>query len=275
MLTTGVPTLSSIQVWGVEHLTQAANHWTATADRWENTFVQVWQQSRAVPWNGHGANALHERTSTDKMTAVRKADQLREAATIARRGASDISAAQRRVMYAIEDAYNAGFNVGQDLSVTDTGTSRDAVTQAARQAQAQAFAADIRSRAAELVGVDNEVGGNLTAAAGDVGDTTFTEKPIHTPGKDGTIQLVGFGAKQDTPPPAPPPAPAVPSSCHREPNLRQCRSSTPRRRTTRRSITAVLGRSQKTRRSPWAAPRVSRLVLPAKYRLWAPRRPRS
>jgi hypothetical protein len=44
---------------------------------------------------------------------VRKGDQLREAATIARRGAGDISAAQRRVMYAVEDAHNAGFIVGK------------------------------------------------------------------------------------------------------------------------------------------------------------------
>jgi hypothetical protein len=39
-----------------------------------------------------------------------------------------------------------------------------------RQAQAQVFAADIRQRAAALIGADNEVAGNLTATAGDVGD---------------------------------------------------------------------------------------------------------
>lgn len=198
---TGLPTLSSIQAWGVEHLTDAADQWTATADRWENTFVQVWQQSHGLPWEGYGADALHERTSADKTMAVRKADQLREAVTIVRRGASDISAAQRRVMYAVEDAHNAGFTVGEDLSVTDTRSSRDAAERAIRQSQAQVFAADIRQRAAQLVGLDQEVGGNITAAAGDVGNTTFTEKPITYDGKEAKIRLVGNGDASPTPPP--------------------------------------------------------------------------
>lgn len=220
MSTTGLPTLSQIQGWDVEHLVAAADHWTSTADQWENVFGQVWQQSLAMSWEGQAAEALHERTSTDKMTATGKADQLREASTIARRGAGDIDSAKRRALYAIEDAHNAGFSVGEDLSVSDTQTSRTTAERAARQAQAQVFAADIRHRAAALVGVDDEVGANLTQTAGDVGNTTFTEKPINYDGKpiqvdanprNGTIQLVGHGFKQDggtTPSPLPQPSPS-------------------------------------------------------------------
>lgn len=212
MLTTGLPTLSSIRAWDVEHLTAAADHWDGTADRWESVSVQVWQESHGLDWAGQARDALVERTTTDKTTVLSKADQLREAATIARRGAGDISAAQRRVLYAVDDAHNAGFTVGEDLSVTDTRTSRNAAELAARQSQAQVFSGDIRERATQLVGLDKQVGGDVTGAAGDVGDTTFTEKPVDYDGKNGKIQLVGNGFKQDPPlPPPPAPAPAPPA----------------------------------------------------------------
>lgn len=214
-MTTGLPTLSSIRAWDVEHLVDAANHWDGTADRWENVSIQVWQQSRGLDWEGQARDALIERTTTDKTTVIGKADQLREAATIARRGAGDISAAQRRVMYAVQDAHNAEFTVGEDLSVTDTRTRSNAAELAVRQAQAQVLAANIRECTAELVGLDTEVGGKITGAAGDVGDTAFAERLIKKPGNKGTIQLTGFGAKDDPPlPPAPPqpPAPIPPQS---------------------------------------------------------------
>ena len=61
------------------------------------------------------------------------------------------------------------------MSVTDTRTSHTTAELAARQAQAQVFAADIRQHAAALIAADNEVAGNLTATAAGVGNTTFTE----------------------------------------------------------------------------------------------------
>jgi hypothetical protein len=213
MVTTGLPTLSSIQAWDVDHLTEAADHWDATADRWETVSVQVWQQSHTLDWEGQARDALVDRTTADKTTMLAKSDQLRDAAKVARRGASDIDAAKRRVLYAVEDAHNAGFLVGEDLSVTDTRTTKNPAELAARQSQAQVFAADIRARAAQLVGVDNEVATNLTGTAGDVGATTFAENPINYGDKPidvgadprhGTIQLAGHGFKLDGGAPPPP-----------------------------------------------------------------------
>ena len=211
MVATGLPTRSSIQAWDVQHLTDAADHWEGTADRWENASLQVWQEAHGLNWQGQTRDALIERVTNDKTTVMSKADQLREAAEIARTGAGDISAAQRRVLYGIEDAHNAGFVVGEDLSVNDTRTSSNPAELAARQAQAQTLAADIRERAAQLVGVDTEVGSNITGAAGNVGDATFTETPVTSGGQNGTIQMAGHGFKQapqlPSPPPAPPPGP--------------------------------------------------------------------
>lgn len=168
-----LPTLSQIKSWDVDHLTEAAMHWSAAADRWESVFHEVWQQSRTVSWQGQAANALHDRTSTDKSLVGSKADQLRQAAAIARKGAGDIGAAHRRVVYAVEDANKAGFKVGEDLSVTDTRNISNAQQRAARRAQAQTFAADIRQRATTLATLDNEVAANLAGTAADVGDITF------------------------------------------------------------------------------------------------------
>lgn len=147
MVTTGLPTLSTIQAWDVDHLTEAATHWDSTAERWEDVSLQVWQQSHGLDWEGQAREALVARTTADKTTMLGRADQLREAAQIARRGTGDIDAAKRRVLYGVEDAHDAGFMVGEDLPVVDTRATKNPVELAQRQAQAQALSADIRSRA--------------------------------------------------------------------------------------------------------------------------------
>lgn len=194
-------TLSQIRAWRTEPLVEAASYWTATADQWEDVFLQMRNGSYAVAWHGAGGDELRQRTGADLPLVSAKADQLRRAAGIARNGASEISAAQRRVFYAVEDAQNAGFTVGEDLSVIDTGVSRTPAEQAVRQAQAQAFAGDIRSRAAQLDGAEVKVAGQLTAATAGVGDVGFAQNPVTNPvaqppasNRNG-IQLVDF--KQD------------------------------------------------------------------------------
>jgi hypothetical protein len=70
---------------------------------------------------------------------------------VARGGASDLYAARSRVRYAVQDARTAGFDVSQDLSVTDRLTGGSPTQRAARQAQAQTYAGDIRRRATQLI----------------------------------------------------------------------------------------------------------------------------
>ncbi|BBY13759.1 hypothetical protein [Mycobacterium marseillense] len=166
-------TLSQIRAWSTEHLTNAASYWTKTADEWEDVFLTMRNQSYAVAWQGAGGDALRQRTSTDLPVVNGKADQLRQAAGVARNGASDISAAQRRVMYAVEDAENAGFTVGEDLSVSYTENGGTPAERAARQALAERMASEIWSRAGQLEGVEVKVAGQLTAVADSVVDGGF------------------------------------------------------------------------------------------------------
>ena len=185
--------------WDVDHLIEAAEHWHSTADRWESVYGQLSQQAIGMDWHGQARDALIDRTTADRAVVTQKADQLREASLTARKGAGDISAAQRSVLYKVDDAHQAGFVVGEDLSLTDTQRSRNAAELAARQAQAQALATDIRSSAAQLLAVDSEVGAKLTATAGDVGSLNFNEKPI---AHDGKIQprRLETGTRTDTQP---------------------------------------------------------------------------
>lgn len=203
--------------WSTEHLIDAAVYWTQTADRWEDAFLTMRNQAQSITWHGAGGNALRQRTGADLTVVSGKADLLRQAAGIARNGASDISAAQRRVLYGVEDAENAGFAVGEDLSVTDTHSTTPA-DRAARQAQAEAFAADIRLRAEQLAGADAKVAGQLTTAAGGVGEVSFapasTENHATPPGNRTTpgsnrngVRLIDF--KQDGGP-QPQPQPGAP-----------------------------------------------------------------
>jgi hypothetical protein len=201
MLTIGLPTLRQIYGWDVDHLSEAADHWDSTANRWDDVYGQVWQQSLGMDWEGRARDALVERSTADKAMVARKSDRLRQAAQIAREGAGDISRVQRSVVYKVDDARQAGFVVGEDLSVLDTQTSSNAAELAARRAQAQVFSADISSRAAQLVATDSEVGARLTATAGDVGSLTFDEKPIADP-RNQTIQLVDW-KQAPTPTPSP------------------------------------------------------------------------
>lgn len=168
-----VATLSQIRAWSTEPLTSAASFWSKTADQWEDVFLTMRNQSYGLTWQGAGGDGLRQRTSADLSTVSRKADQLRQAAGIARNGASDISSAQRRVLYAVEDAQNAGFDVGEDLSVSYTEHGGTPAEQAARQAQAEQLASEIWSRAGQLEGADARVAGQLTATAGDVGNVGF------------------------------------------------------------------------------------------------------
>jgi hypothetical protein len=188
-----VPTLSQLQAWDTDHLIDAATYWTNAANRWEATFTQVRNQSNTMGWEGQGGDALRTRTSGDLATVTPRTDELRNAAQVARTGASNISAAQRRALYAVEDAESEGFQVGEDLSVTDTRTSRTVAEQAARQAQAQAFAGDINQRAAQLLGLETDVSGQLTAAAGDVGAMNFAGAP----GASGTAPNGPLGTPVD------------------------------------------------------------------------------
>lgn len=187
-------TLSQIRGWTTDHLTNAAGYWSQTADQWDDVFLTMRNQSQSIAWKGAGGDALRQRTGADYTLVSDKADKLRQAAGIARSGASDISSAKRSALNAVEDAENAGFDVGEDLSVSYDDDGGSAAEEAARQAQAEEFAGKIWSSAAQLEATDQKVAGQITAAASDLGNSGFA------PGHKGSgVELADFDRNQPPP----------------------------------------------------------------------------
>ena len=195
----GAPGLSALLAWPTEHLTEAATHWETVGERSYGVAHGVWSDALTVDWSGEAAEALRTDTHADVMTTSAVVDQLQSAASVARSGASDLDAARSQMRYAVEDARSAGFEVGEDLSVTDQMSGGSAAQQVARQAAAQAFAGNIGERAAQLVSVDAQVAGKITAAVAGIG-STFPQ----TPPANGQVQAVDNRTlKQDPPSPSP------------------------------------------------------------------------
>jgi hypothetical protein len=201
------PGLSALLAWPTEHLTEAATHWETVGERSYGVSHGVWRDALTVDWSGEAAEALRTDTHADMMTTSAVVDQLQSAASVARSGASDLDAARSQMRYAVEDARSAGFEVGEDLSVTDRMRGGSAAQRAARQAAAQAFAGDIGARAAQLVGLDAQVAGRVTAAVAGVG-STFPQTPS-TNGQVHAVDSRTFKQGPDQPPPTPPKGPSA------------------------------------------------------------------
>jgi hypothetical protein len=199
-----LPGLSQLLAWPTEYLADAAEDWEAVAERNYGLAHQVWRDALSVDWQGNAADALHSAAHSDMLTTSGAADQLQTAAKIARSGASDLYAARSRVRYALEDAHAAGFDVDEEMSVVDRSTGGSAAQRAARQAQAEALAANIRQRAAQLVALDQEVAGEVTAAVAGIRDT-FPQSPTLPMQKPG-IQLVDNHTFKEDPAPSPDPS---------------------------------------------------------------------
>jgi hypothetical protein len=199
----GFPSLSQLLTWPTEHLTEAAEHWETLGARSYGLANQVWRDAASVDWQGEAADALRTATHVDMTTTSAVADQLHEAAKVARSGASDIVTARSRMGYAVADARTAGFDVREDLSVTDRSSGGSLAQRAARQAQAQSLAGDIRQRAAQLVGLDQQVAGKITAAVAGIRDTFPHNPSSGEPPKDNRIRAVDNHTFKQDPSPRP------------------------------------------------------------------------
>jgi hypothetical protein len=219
---TPLPTLSQIRNWDTEHLSQAADDWEAEAQRWESTYEQNYRRLAEADWKGQGREAALERVGLDLVKVRGPAWQLREAATAARYGFDQQNGAKEWALDAVADAEQAGFKPNEDLSVTDRQTGVSAAARAARQAQAQALAAQIRHRAALLVAANQEIATKITAAAGNIGEFRFDEPSgvatTRSAQKNNGIQAVDNRTwKQDPPPQPPSPKPGLPPEGVRPP----------------------------------------------------------
>ncbi len=93
---------------------------------------------------------------------------------VARIGAQQVASARAAVLSAVDAALRAGFTVGEDFSLSSQEAG-DIAFLSARQAQAEALAADIRIHLGELVSKDQQVAASIATAAEGLGDAAFSE----------------------------------------------------------------------------------------------------
>jgi hypothetical protein len=200
----GFPGLSQLLAWPTEHLTEAADQWEAIGGRSYGVANKGWHDALSIDWHGEAADTLRTATHTDMLTTSAAVDQLHAAAKVARSGASDLYTARARMGYAVDDARTAGFDVAEDLSITDRFSGGSPVQLAARQAQAQTLAGDIRQRAAQLVGLDHQVAGKITAAVAGIRDTFPQNPTFGAPPRDNRLHAVDNHTFKRDPPREPP-----------------------------------------------------------------------
>lgn len=187
---TATPTRSQIEAWETAHLTAAATHWTETAGAWEGHFGTIHDgmlRPGGTTWEGAGADSAADSAWSDLVKVRGAADALHSAAKFARDGADDISWAKQQATTAITEAEQAGFTVGEDLSVRENEANSLLRVSEARKQQMQEFADEIASRAQALAAVDKAVAGRITEALAPLETLSFPEdgKP-----SEPTVQFV-------------------------------------------------------------------------------------
>lgn len=191
-MTAPLPTLSQLLNWPYEHLNEAPAYWQALASKCYDAVGQVWRDTLNMDWEGEAITALRAATGADKTIAANVYDQVtQQACKEARSGASQILDARNRLKYKVQDAEEAGFSVSEDMSVYDTHTTANPVELADRQAQAQAFAEDIRLRAAKLVTADTDVAQKVTATMAGIGPQAFGNRSTPTTRSSETTSTTG------------------------------------------------------------------------------------
>jgi hypothetical protein len=176
--------LSQVLAYNTEHLIGAAEHWQGLADQREEVFASVRNEAFALPWDGQAAGATHQRTQADHDTAMDSAGNLRQAAMIAKDGASTLDQMHSRVIYTLEDAQADGFAPTEALAFVDTRPSANPAELAQRQAQAQAYTGQVQAQVADLYTHDTQVGADMSNATAGEGKVQFVDHAFKTDGGD-------------------------------------------------------------------------------------------
>jgi hypothetical protein len=153
-------------------------------------------------WEGKAADAAQDRSFADLVKVRSVAEHLRDAATAARRGADDLYYARRSALDAVERARDAGFVVGEDLSVASRQTDGTAAVQAQRAALAERYSTNIGMCASELGATDKRVAAMITTATASVAEVRFADAPTENgPPRDSNgVQLFDAHTFKEGPP---------------------------------------------------------------------------
>jgi hypothetical protein len=211
------PTLPQVQSLDTAYLSEAAEYFERTGNLRDEVFTEIHERMSApggTLWKGQAGTAEQERALTDMLNVRSECYRLLEAAGVARRGDAKLQGCKEGVLEAVREARAAGFEVGEDYSVTDRFQGGSTEFRAERLTQAKAQAAYIRHQVALLVANDQEITAQITAATRGVDNLTFTESPgaddtIVADDKHNWVQPVDHHWKQSPDQPGPTHAPGA------------------------------------------------------------------
>jgi hypothetical protein len=180
-----LPTLSQLKAWQTEHFAELADWCEAEARRWEDSFTRVHESVKNADWAGDGKDAAMNLSEKD-LYKVRGAGQcLRDAAPLLRTTGENERFAKAAALAAVANAQEAGFTVGEDLSVHDPTDYTSWEQSKARRDQALSLAQDIHREAGSLLRIDQDVAERLPPITASLGDLKFDDD-----GHDRHVQLV-------------------------------------------------------------------------------------
>src|SRR5690625_2465836 len=133
-----------------------ADDFTTQSERIRRCFTQAHDLVGTAPWRGQAYNAVHARTDSDRVMAVRAAEQRVEAAGIARRGAENMLLAKAAALNAVDEGRTAAFEVRQDLVANAHTPDRSWEDAVRLQPLANEISAKIRAQAASMVFIDRD-----------------------------------------------------------------------------------------------------------------------
>ncbi|WP_234809595.1 TNT domain-containing protein [Mycolicibacterium tusciae] len=191
----GVPSRSEIEEWSTRDLDAAAGRWRASATQSDEAFAQHRANIVNTAWAGDAKDAALNRVTTDAVVVASQTAVQRAGTQIAEDGSRDIQAAKREALGAIAAAEADGFEVGEDLSVTDT-REVDETEIAARTMAAREHAEDIRWFAERLSQTDEFVGKRLQDKAVELEGIRFDGERDDR--SDSSVQLVDNKTGTDT-----------------------------------------------------------------------------
>lgn len=209
MATTALPTLSEVRAFTGDYLIDAASHWSDTPGRWTDAFDGLARDvvsPAGAEWRGEAAEAAARRVGADRRRVDSAADELATAASTARRAADNLRAAKAKLLSTVRAAEAAGFEVGDDFSLTTIEITTSARELAAREAQMRGFGIAIRADVLALVKADQRAAAQLADAATGLRSLTFDDDQGTS--DRAVIQAVDFhGVPLPEKPPYLPPVP--------------------------------------------------------------------
>ncbi len=209
----GVPSLSQLQGWTPDYLTEAADHWKRSAVIWSEAYDDAFREVQSpggTYWTGAGADAAAQRVGADRTRVAGAVDDLHAAATAARAAADALAAARSNVLNAVAAAEADGFTIGEDYSVRSVQRGLSPADAAARKALAETHAATIRSEVFALAALDKGAAASITETASGLQAMSFGSGGASAP--ESPVQTVDWktGPFPQDPPPGDPGLPQPP-----------------------------------------------------------------